>query len=97
MDDDYALSCDGAEPLDLASIDTRGAEDIAKDAGEERLDALSKELGELQELLFAAGTDALLIDSAGHGHLRQGRHDPDGSERHEPVRCPRLVVQGADR
>jgi PPK2 family polyphosphate:nucleotide phosphotransferase len=57
----YALRCDGSQSVDLAAVDTRGDADIAKDAGKVELDALAKELGELQELLFAAGTDALLI------------------------------------
>lgn len=52
---------DGSAPVDLAAIDTRGAEAIAKADGESRLEALARELGELQELLFAAGTDALLV------------------------------------
>jgi PPK2 family polyphosphate:nucleotide phosphotransferase len=57
----YALRCDGSQSVDLAAVDTRGDADIAKEAGKAELDALTKELGELQELLFAAGTDALLI------------------------------------
>jgi PPK2 family polyphosphate:nucleotide phosphotransferase len=57
----YALRCDGSQAVDLAGVDTRGAGDIAKEAGKAKCDALVKELGELQELLYAAGTDALLI------------------------------------
>jgi PPK2 family polyphosphate:nucleotide phosphotransferase len=57
----YALRCDGSQSVDLATVDTRGDSDITKEAGKEELDALAKELGELQELLFAAGTEALLI------------------------------------
>ena len=57
----YALRCDGSQPVDLAAVDTRGDNSMAKEAGKAELDALAKELGELQELLFAAGTDALLI------------------------------------
>jgi PPK2 family polyphosphate:nucleotide phosphotransferase len=57
----YAIRCDGSEPVDLAAIDTRGDDGIDKTAGKERLDPLVEELGELQELLFAAGTDALLV------------------------------------
>ena len=57
----YALRCDGSQPVDLAAVDTRGDGDIAKEAGKVELEALVKELGELQELLYAAGTDALLI------------------------------------
>jgi PPK2 family polyphosphate:nucleotide phosphotransferase len=57
----YALRCDGSHALDLAAADTRGAGDITKEAGKVEFEALAKELGELQELLYAAGTDALLI------------------------------------
>jgi len=57
----YALRCDGSQSVDLAAVDTRGDGDITKEAGKVELDALAKELGELQELLFAAGTEALLI------------------------------------
>jgi PPK2 family polyphosphate:nucleotide phosphotransferase len=56
-----ALKFDGSEPVDLAAIDTRGEGEIDKDEGKARLDSLAKELGELQELLFAAGIDALLV------------------------------------
>jgi PPK2 family polyphosphate:nucleotide phosphotransferase len=57
----YALRCDGDRPVDLGVIGTKGDESISKEAGEAELDALVGELGELQELLYAAGTDALLI------------------------------------
>jgi PPK2 family polyphosphate:nucleotide phosphotransferase len=57
----YALRYDGDEPVDLAAIDTRGDKTITKDAGQAKLATLVKELGELQELLHAAGTDALLV------------------------------------
>jgi PPK2 family polyphosphate:nucleotide phosphotransferase len=57
----YALRCDGSQAVELAAIDTQGAADIDKDTGKVEFEALVKELGELQELLFAAGTDALLI------------------------------------
>jgi PPK2 family polyphosphate:nucleotide phosphotransferase len=57
----YALRCDGSQAVDLAAIDTRGDADIDKSAGEKQLKALTRELGDLQELLFAAGTTALLI------------------------------------
>ena len=57
----YALRCDGRQVVDLAAVDTRGDGDISKEAGKVEFEALVKELGELQELLYAAGTDALLI------------------------------------
>ncbi len=79
----YALRCDGSQPVDLAAIDTRGAGDITKEAGKVELEALVKELGELQELLYAAGTDALLIvlqgmDTSGKdGTIRTVLNDMD--------------------
>lgn len=57
----YAVRCDGGAPVDLGKLDPRGEPDIEKTEGELQLKALVKELGELQELLFAAGTHALLI------------------------------------
>lgn len=57
----YALRCDGSQVVDLSRIDTRGSADITREAGEAELEALQRELGDLQELLYAAGTDALLI------------------------------------
>jgi PPK2 family polyphosphate:nucleotide phosphotransferase len=57
----YALRCDGSHAVDLAAVDTRGADDITKEAGKVEFEALARELGELQELLYAAGTNALLI------------------------------------
>lgn len=79
----YALRCDGSQPVDLAAIDTRGDGSIDKVAGEELLHALVREIGELQELLFAAGTNALLIvlqgmDTSGKdGTIRTVLHDTD--------------------
>jgi PPK2 family polyphosphate:nucleotide phosphotransferase len=57
----YAFRYDGTQPVDLTTIESRGDSGLGKKAGEEQLHALVRELGELQELLFAAGTDALLI------------------------------------
>jgi PPK2 family polyphosphate:nucleotide phosphotransferase len=57
----YALRFDGNQAIDLAAVDSRGDSDISKEAGKVEFEALVKELGELQELLYAAGTDALLI------------------------------------
>ncbi len=57
----YAPRFDGTEPVELSIIDTVGDPDLARKAGEARLDSLVKELGDLQELLYAAGTDALLV------------------------------------
>jgi PPK2 family polyphosphate:nucleotide phosphotransferase len=78
-----ALKFDGSETVDLAAIDTRGEGEIDKVEGKARLDSLAKELGELQELLFAAGTDALLVvlqgmDTAGKdGTIRKVFDDMD--------------------
>lgn len=57
----YALRFDGSQPVDLAAIDARGEAAIEKLEGEMALDQLREEIGELQELLFAAASDALLI------------------------------------
>ena len=57
----YALRFDGSQPVDLAAIGTRGDEALDKKRGAAQLETLIKELGDLQELLFAAGTEALLI------------------------------------
>ena len=57
----YALRFDGSQAVDLAAVDTRGDNDVSKEAANVELEALVQELGELQELLYAAGTDALLI------------------------------------
>ena len=84
----YALRCDGSQSVDLAAVDTRGDDGIAKDVGKMELDALAKELGELQELLFAAGTDALLIvlqgmDTSGKdGTIRAVLNDMNASGVH---------------
>jgi PPK2 family polyphosphate:nucleotide phosphotransferase len=57
----YALRFDGSQAVDLTAVDTRGDNDVSKEAANVELEALVQELGELQELLYAAGTDALLI------------------------------------
>jgi PPK2 family polyphosphate:nucleotide phosphotransferase len=82
----YALKFDGAEQIRLAAIDTIGDTSVEKSPGKEEFDHLTKELKELQELLYAAGTDALLIvlqgmDTAGKdGTIRQvlAEMDPQG-------------------
>ena len=57
----YALKYDGTQPVDLAAVETWGEAGLDKKAGEEQLRLLVRELGDLQELLYAAGTDGLLI------------------------------------
>jgi PPK2 family polyphosphate:nucleotide phosphotransferase len=84
----YALRYDGSQLVDLASVNTRGDGDIVKEAGTVELDALVKELGELQELLYAAGTNALLIvlqgmDTSGKdGTIRAVLNDMNASGVH---------------
>ena len=84
----YALRCDGSQPVDLTTVDTRGEQSVDKEAGKVELDALVKELGELQELLYAAGTDALLIvlqgmDTSGKdGTIRAVLNDMNASGVH---------------
>jgi PPK2 family polyphosphate:nucleotide phosphotransferase len=79
----FAFRFDGSKPVNLAAIDTRGDGGIDKEAGQMQLDALAKELGDLQELLFAAGSSALLIilqgmDTSGKdGTIRSVLHDMD--------------------
>jgi PPK2 family polyphosphate:nucleotide phosphotransferase len=57
----YALRFDGTQPVDLAAIDTHGDAKIEKADGEVKLKALEAEIGVLQDLLFAANSNALLI------------------------------------
>jgi len=56
-----AIKVDPGEKVRLAKTDTGRAAGLTKSAGNERLDALSEQLGELQELLFAARRHAVLI------------------------------------
>jgi len=55
------IKVDPGEKVRLAKTDTDRAAGLTKSAGNERLDALSEQLGELQELLFAAHRHAVLI------------------------------------
>jgi PPK2 family polyphosphate:nucleotide phosphotransferase len=83
----YALRFDGSNQVDLSAIDTRGSE-VEKSAAAAEFDAFVEELGHLQELLFAAGTDALLIvlqgmDTAGKdGTIRKVLADMNSSGVH---------------
>jgi PPK2 family polyphosphate:nucleotide phosphotransferase len=99
----YALRFDGSQPVNLSAIDTEGDPHIAKADGEEALKALQKELGELQELLFAAGTDALLIvlqgmDTSGKdGTIRNVLTDMDAQGVHVwSFKVPTEVEQAHD-
>ncbi len=57
----YALRFDGSQPVSLHEISTTGDLDADRDAGEAELDRLTKQIGELQDLLYAAEANALLI------------------------------------
>ena len=56
-----AIKVDPGEKVRLAKTDTDRAAGLTKSAGNARLAALSEQLGELQELLFAAHRHAVLI------------------------------------
>ena len=57
----YAIKVTGGEPVDLAKIETKTDGGLAREDGEAQFAALAAELGELQELLYAAQTDAMLV------------------------------------
>ena len=57
----FAIPVKPGTPVDLAQIETRQAGGLTKDEGAERLKALTAELADLQELLYAAGDRALLV------------------------------------
>lgn len=56
----YAIRCEG-DKVDLGGIPTRVDGGLSKADGEARCAELTNELGELQELLYAAGDHALLV------------------------------------
>ena len=82
----YAIGLDGSQPIDLAQIDPSGDDSVSKEDGGRRLKELEDELGELQELLYAAGVEALLVvlqgmDTSGKdGVIREvfSQVDPQG-------------------
>ncbi len=55
-----AIRLTGTQLIDLNDISPVG-EDVDRGESERRLDELARELGELQELCYAAGTEALLV------------------------------------
>ncbi len=57
----YLQKLTGKAPIKLSAFDPEYDAGLTKDEGEERLKALSKQLTELQELLYAAGQHSLLI------------------------------------
>ena len=57
----YAHRIDGSKPVRLADFDPGERGGLNKEQGIDRMDELGAELGELEDLLFYAGRDALLI------------------------------------
>ena len=57
----FAIPVKPGKSVDLAKIDPRQDGDLSKEEGEERLKALTAELADLQELLYAAEERALLV------------------------------------
>lgn len=57
----YALRFDGSQPFNLLDISTAGDPKADRDDGEKKLGHLTEQIGELQNLLYAADADALLI------------------------------------
>ena len=57
----YAHVVDGSTPLRLADIDPAGHGDVREASATRRLESLTEELRELQDLLFAAETDGVLV------------------------------------
>ena len=57
----YAVRVEPGARVNLSAIDADANGGLDKQEGEERFNALAEELGDLQELLFAAGNRALLI------------------------------------
>jgi PPK2 family polyphosphate:nucleotide phosphotransferase len=57
----HAIKIEPGSAVTLADLPTKDDGGLTKEAGAQRLDELSAELDELQELLYAAGTHALLI------------------------------------
>lgn len=57
----YALRFDGGQPFDLGEISTLGDPKADRAAGEVDLDALVKQIGDLQSILYAADANAVLI------------------------------------
>jgi PPK2 family polyphosphate:nucleotide phosphotransferase len=99
----YAVRIPEGGPVDLAAIDARADGGLGKRDGEARFEALAAELGELQELLYAAGTHALLVvlqgmDTSGKdGALRTVFKDVDPQGvRAVPFKAPTPLELGHD-
>ncbi|MCI0336910.1 MAG: polyphosphate kinase 2 family protein [Acidobacteria bacterium] len=57
----YAHKITGAHPINLNDIDPEDDQGLDREEGEERLRALSEELTQLQELLYAASDHSVLV------------------------------------
>ncbi|MCW5935990.1 MAG: hypothetical protein KIT11_01620 [Fimbriimonadaceae bacterium] len=57
----YAHLVDGSASIDLKAVNTRDDFGLEKKQGEEEADRLGKELGELEDLLYYANQNSLLI------------------------------------
>jgi PPK2 family polyphosphate:nucleotide phosphotransferase len=57
----YAIKIKPGKQVDLSKIDPNETGGLTKEEAEAKFDALAEELGELQELMFAAQSEALLI------------------------------------
>jgi PPK2 family polyphosphate:nucleotide phosphotransferase len=57
----YAHVVDGSTPLRLADVDPAGHGDLREASATRRLESLTEKLRELQDLLFAAETDGVLV------------------------------------
>jgi PPK2 family polyphosphate:nucleotide phosphotransferase len=57
----HAIKVTGGKRVDLAKIDTKADGGLTKEEGEARFAELAAELAELQDLLYAAQSDAVLI------------------------------------
>ncbi len=99
----YAVRIAEGGPVDLGAIDTRADGGLSKDEGRARFEALAAELGDLQNLLYAAGTHAMLVvlqgmDTSGKdGALRSvfSEVDPQGV-RAVPFKAPTAIELGHD-
>ena len=57
----HAIRITGGNKVDLGAIDPKGDKKLARSDGEARFDELAEELGEIQELLYAAGSSGVLV------------------------------------
>lgn len=86
---EHTITVHPNEAIDLAKVDARQDGGLKKAEGKQRLVALGKELSDLQELLYAAGTHALLIVLQG-----MDTSGKDGTIRHVFDQTNPLGVRG---